>query len=71
MIMSPLGQGNASFTVKDSTLIQILKISENKELQTEKQSAKTAKAGIPVQKLDSASLYCINLVRSPFMHFTL
>ena len=71
MIMSLLDQGNASFSVKDSTLIQILKTSENKELETGTQFAKTAKAGIPVQKLDSASLYCINLVRPPFMHFAL
>ena len=39
MIMSLLGQGNTSFSLKDSTLIQVLKISENKEFEMEKRSA--------------------------------
>ena len=39
MIMSLLGQRNTSFSLKDSTLIQVLKISENKDFDMGKRSA--------------------------------
>ena len=60
MIMSLLGKGNTSFSLNDSTLIQVLNISENRELEMENQSAtsspnspsrnliKTARSSSPV-----------------------